>query len=116
MKRSAVLLGIALLGAATQALAIDTVDIRNTTDSKLRYKMRCTDPQSDWKVFSTEAHQTDQITAKHCEKFGFEMSTNKNDGSKVTVKYQLHPNSWYRLVYNRDKDRWDLKKVKKTDF
>jgi Pyruvate/2-oxoacid:ferredoxin oxidoreductase delta subunit len=97
-------------------LAIDAVDLRNTTDTKLRYKMRCTDPQGDWKVFSTEAHQTDRITAKSCGKFGFEMSTNNRDGSKVTVKYQLHPNSWYRLVYNKDKDRWDLRKVKKTDF
>ena len=116
MKRFPILLAVALAGIATQASAIDVVKIRNTTDTTLKYKMRCAEPSSDWKSFSTNARETSEITAQTCERFGFEMGTKNQDGSVVTVKYRLDPNAWYRLVYSRDKDRWDLRKVKQTDF
>lgn len=116
MKKPIIAAGIALLAAAAQAHAIDAVRIRNSTDQHLKYKMRCADPASDWKSFSTGSRETSEITARRCERFAFEMGTKNRDGSVVTVRYRLEPNSWYRLIYNRDKDRWDLKSVRKTDF
>jgi len=116
MKPIKLLIGLALVTVAAQAHAIDTVNIRNTTDQNLKYKMRCAQPATAWKAFATNPHQTSQITARNCDRFGFEMGTKNRDGSVVTVKYGLDPNAWYRLVYNRDRDRWDLRKVKQTDF
>ncbi len=116
MNRSALVLGMTLLAVGTQANAIDAVSIRNTTKQALNYKMRCSNPTSDWKTFSTQPQQTSRITAQSCARFGFEMSTKNSDGSKTTVNYGLDPNAWYRLVYSRDKNRWDLRKVTQTDF
>lgn len=103
MKSFAVASGIAVFIVASQAYAIDAVSIRNTTDQQLSYKMRCANPGSEWKNFSTQPKDTSRITAQTCTRFGFEMSTKNTDGSKVTVNYGLDPNAWYRLIYNREK-------------
>lgn len=116
MKSSLAMSGIVFALAASQAAAIDAVSIRNTTDQQLSYRMRCANPGSDWKSFSTRPHDTSRITAQTCARFGFEMATSNSDGSKVTVNYGLDPNAWYRLIYNREKNRWDLRKVRQTDF
>lgn len=116
MKRIALVATAVLSAATVPALAIDAVSIRNTTDQQLNYRMRCANPGSEWKNFTTPARETSRITAQTCTRFGFEMTTSNSDGSKITVNYGLDPNAWYRLVYDRNKNRWDLRKVRQTDF
>ncbi|MCK9388683.1 MAG: hypothetical protein M0Q22_09885 [Sulfuritalea sp.] len=116
MKLLQVFLGFALLGATVSAFAVDKVTIKNSTDRVLHYKMRCIDTNSGWKKFEAQPGETRDISAASCQRFAFEKGTAKSDGSVETVKYVLQANTWHVMVHDKNKERFDLKKMAPTDF
>lgn len=116
MKSLTVMVGVLFLGFALPASAIDRVTIKNATQKPLHYKMRCSDPVSSWKVFEAAPGEVREITAGYCNRFAFEKGTNKPDGSEEIVKYSLAPNTWHQMIYDSNRNRFDLRRVRQTDF
>lgn len=116
MKASSLLLGAALVAAAPSVFAIDRVTIKNGTERVLHYKMRCVDTGSGWKAFEAQPGEIREISAQSCQQFAFEKSTTKPDGAVETVKYVLQANTRHIMVYDNNKQRWDLRRVQQTDF
>ena len=87
------------------------VTIRNSAFKALNFAMRCEDPQGAWKNYEVQPDAASEIPSATCPKFIFKMATTKDDGSKNEVKYTLYANSSYRLMYDKTKDLWDLKKI-----
>ena len=111
--KTLVLLGVSL--ATLPAFATDTLRIKNKAERPLHFSVRCLDTDSDWKKFEVQPGEVREVTAASCQKFGFKKTTTK-PGANETVHYTLDANTSHYLTYDASMDRYDLKKVKHTDF